>query len=173
MPITKETIKRGLTARDILDRVKEPKQPKISKLKRANIIIDRVVKEKTIRGIAEDNNVDKNTPLAVLKDNKEVIRHIQTKSTELKESIRDKYLNLLDNKANITDNKALSRTKATELSGVIKDLDTIIRLDKGEATSITHNLSESEARLELERSLEVLKDNDLIKLTERVFKTDN
>ena len=161
-----------LKPEDILDRIKEPKQAKISKLKRANIIIDRVVKEKPYRDISKDNEVGLQTAFNSVKENKELVEHIITKNTELKESIRDKYLNLLDKKANITGKQALKRTKSTELSQTIKDLDTIIRLDKGEATSITTHLSEEEARIELERSLEVLKDNDLIKLTERVFRTN-
>jgi len=128
--------------------------------------------------VAKALGIAKNTAIKLKKDNHDLILKIQTdllKEKLQKDSIIiNKYLNLLDKKADRLDDneKMLDNTKATELAGVVKDIFNKQQLEQGKATSITEYKGKSEQDLlyELKEATLLLEQGDKKALLTAVFK---
>ena len=163
-------------AKDIIDQIPQKKKAKIPRQIKADIVID-LANDNTIRAVAEKYSINPATIQALKNEHQELINNIQNKlttySVDKKIAIAEKYLHLLDLKANrLEQDERLDYTKATELSAVTKDLWAMTRTEQGEATSITEYKGKSKDDLlkELKEATLMLEQGDKKALLHAVFK---
>lgn len=167
--------------KDIIDRVKEPKKPKLSKVKRAEIILDRALKDKTYRQLEKEHNITSRTGLKVIQDNKDLVQQITTdkSSIELERDIKAidySFSILLTKLKQLKDNpKKINEVRINELTDTIAKLRNEVRLTKGEATSITKTQKQDPEQLKARilTLAKIVKDNDKTTLAQLVFNNDN
>lgn len=167
-------------ASDIIEKIEDNPKAQITRQKKADIVLD-LASGVTWIEIEKNREVATSTVDRINKEYKELINEIQNKLTtygvDKKISIMNKYLNLLDKKAERVNSseERLDYTKMTEISGVTKDLWTMARTEQGEATSITEYKGKSKDDLlqELKEATLMLEQGDKKALLHAVFKDND
>jgi len=169
-----------IIASDIIEKIPDNPKAQITRQKKADIVLD-LASGVTWKEIEKTREVATCTVANINKVYKELINEIQNKLTtygvDRKVSIMNKYLNLLDKKAERVNNsdEKLDYTKMNEISSVTKDLWTMTRTEQGEATSITEYKGKDKETLlkELKEATLVLEQGDKKALLHTVFKEND
>ena len=158
----------------IIKKIPDKRASNISKPKRAEIIMD-LANGKTIRKTAKDNQIALKTAQSIKNESKPIIEAIQTKEVIDKERILNKYLNLLERKADrISDDEAkLDYTRITELSGTTKDMYNMVQTDRGESTTEYNKVEPIELLKELKSITLAIEQGDTKKLLQATFNDNN
>jgi transposase len=109
-------------------------------------------------------------------DLEEVSRDKAVKAVSYEERIINKYLNLTEKKADqlAANPEALASTRATELTGVVKELHNKVLLDSGRATSISQSLDPRQyesTKVEITRIVKAINNGDDTLLLEQLRAT--
>lgn len=160
----------------VAEKVKEVRHQTINNYKRAEVIV-MTANGKSRDKIAYELGINRASVDNIRKQNRELIARIEkdiaSVSLEKEAKLINKFLDILDIKADrmAEDTEIIDTTKATEISGTIKDLHNKMLLDQGRATSITEykNKSEGELLADLKEATILLEQGDKRALLKAVF----
>lgn len=160
----------------LIKELKQPKGAKLSKEKRAEILL-LVAEGKSEVATAKIVGVNKRSVELIKKDNRDILDQISNdiieNNIDKTEQVLNKFINLLDKKADIlAEGENLNYTKATELSGAMKDLFNKRQIEQGKPTQITDDirkLNVTELKLEAIRIAKRIENGSTTELIEAVF----